>query len=312
VSDNGNMRVFAGTGTMRLATGIAEFLGVELGELEIEAFAAGELHVRFRENIRGCDVFLVQTTTAPAENVLLLLLMIDAAVRASARRVTVVAPYFGYARQDRKDQPRVAISAKLIANLIATAGADRVLTLDLHSPQIQGFFDIPFDHLYAAPVLLDYFRQRDLSDTVIVAPDLGSVKMNRAYANRLGVPLALVDKRRTGKDATEVMTVIGEVEGKDMLLLDDEISTASTMCKAAEALKARGANHVYAGATHGKFVGNALENIMNSPIEEVVVTDTIPQESELGSRVKVLSVAPLLGEAIKRIHEERSLSTLFV
>jgi ribose-phosphate pyrophosphokinase len=307
------MRIFAGSSNPRLAKGICDYLGTDMGELELGQFADGEIHVCFRENIRGCDVFLVQTTTAPAENVIELLVMMDAAVRASARRVTVVAPYFGYARQDRKDQPRVAIAAKLIANVIATSGADRVLTMDLHSPQIQGFFDIPFDHLYAAPVLIEYFKQRNLDATAIVAPDLGSVKMNRAYANRLGVPLALVDKRRPRPDATEVMHIIGEIEGKDIILLDDEISTASTMSQAAVALKKRGARHIYAGATHGKFVGDALENLAASPIEEVVVTDSIPhEEGSLGPKVRVLTVAPLLGEAIKRIHEERSLSSLFV
>lgn len=238
--------------------------------------------------------------------------MIDAAVRASARRVTVVVPYFGYARQDRKDRPRVALTAKLLANLITTAGADRVLTMDLHSPQIQGFFDIPFDHLYAAPVLIDYFRQRDLSKTVVVAPDLGSVKMNRAYANRLGIPLALVDKRRPKPDATEVMHVIGEIADRDVILLDDEISTAGTMTLAAKALKERGARRIFAGATHGKFVGSALSRIEDSPIEEVVVTDSIAQRPEALEKIKVVSVAALLGEAIKRIHEERSLSSLFV
>lgn len=307
------MRIFAGSSNPKLADGISESLGIELGQLELSRFADGEILVRFRENIRGCDVFLVQTTTSPSDNIIELLIMIDAAVRASARRVTVVAPYFGYARQDRKDQPRVAISAKLMANLIATSGANRILTMDLHSPQIQGFFDIPFDHLYAAPVLLEYFSTRDLSKTVIVAPDLGSVKMNRAYANRLGVPLALVDKRRTGPDATEVMHVIGEVDGRDVILLDDEISTGSTMIKAAEALRKRGARHVYAGATHGKFVGGSLKRIEESSIEELVVTNSLSQDGkDLGDKVKVLSVAPLLGEAIKRIHEERSLSSLFV
>lgn len=313
MGDRGNLRIFAGSSNPNLAQGICEYLGIEPGELSVTRFADGEILVRFLENIRGHDVFLVQTTTAPAENLLELLIMIDAAVRSSAERVTVVTPYFGYARQDRKDQPRVAITAKLTANLIATAGANRMLTMDLHSPQIQGFFDIPFDHLYAAPVLIEYWKQRDLSKTVVVAPDLGSVKMNRAYANRLGVPLALVDKRRPRQDTTEVMNIIGDVEGRDVILLDDEISTASTMAQAAWALQKRGARSVFAGATHGKFVGEALTKINESPIEEVVVTDSIPQHGrDLGPKIKTLSVAPLLGEAIKRIHEERSLSSLFV
>ncbi len=306
--------MFAGTSNPGLAKGISDYLGVELGEMAVIRFADGEILVRFQENIRGCDVFLIQTTTAPAENLMELLIMIDAAVRASARRVTAVTPYFGYARQDRKDQPRVAITAKLVANLIATAGADRVLTMDLHSPQIQGFFDIPFDHLYAAPVLIEYFRAQNIEDMVVVAPDIGSVKMNRAYANRLGVPLALVDKRRSGHDATEVMHVIGEVEGKNVVLLDDEVSTAGTLTNAAAALRQEGARQIFAGATHGKFMADAVKRIEQSAIEEVVVTDSIPQgETVLGStKIKVLSVAPLLGEAIRRIHEERSLSSLFV
>jgi ribose-phosphate pyrophosphokinase len=313
VGEQGKLRIFAGSSNPRLAAGICQYLGTEPGELEVTRFADNEILVRFMENIRGCDVFIVQTTTAPAENLLELLIMIDAAVRASARRVTVVTPYFGYARQDRKDQPRVAITAKLSANLIATAGANRMLTMDLHSPQIQGFFDIPFDHLYAAPILIGYFRERDLSRMTIVAPDLGSVKMNRAYANRLGVPIAVIDKRRARKDTTEVMNLIGEVEGRDVLLLDDEISTAGTMAQAAVALRERGARRIHAGATHGKFVGEALKRIGECPIEEVVVTDSISQHGrDLGPKVKTLSVAPLLGEAIKRIHEERSLSSLFV
>jgi len=313
LSRNGSLRVFTGTSNPHLAHGIAEYLGIELGEAEVASFSDREILVRFRENIRGCDIFLVQTTTAPAENLMELLIMIDAAVRAAARRVTAVTPYFGYARQDRKDQPRVAISAKLVANLITTAGANRILTMDLHSAQIQGFFDIPFDHLYAAPVLIDYFSLRKIEDMVVVSPDIGSVKMNRAYANRLGVPLALVDKRRSGRDYTEVMHVIGDVDGKNVVLLDDEISTAGTLTQAASALRAHGARHIYAGATHGKFVGEAFDRIEASPIEEVIVTDSIPHPGGMPiEKIKVLSVAPLLGEAIRRIHEERSLSSLFV
>ncbi len=313
MADPRHIRIFAGSSNPALAAGLCEYLGTEPGELELTRFADGEILVRFLENIRGHDVFLLQTTAGPSDNLVELLIMIDAAVRASAKRVTVVTPYFAYARQDRKDQPRVALTAKLVANLITTAGANRMLTMDLHSPQIQGFFDIPFDHLYAAPVLLDYFKKLARARTVIVAPDLGSVKMNRAYANRLGLPLALIDKRRHGADATEVMHVVGDVEGADVILLDDEISTAGTMCQAAVALKERGAARVFAGATHGKFVGSALERIAESPIEEVVVTDSIPNAGrELGPKIHTLSVASLLGEAIKRIHEERSLSSLFV
>jgi ribose-phosphate pyrophosphokinase len=239
--------------------------------------------------------------------------MLDAAKRASARRVTAVLPYFGYARQDRKDQPRAPISAKLVANLITVAGADRALTMDLHSAQIQGFFDIPFDHLYAAPVLIDYFLQKEISNPMVVAPDIGSVKMARAYAKRLGAELGLVDKRRPRPDAVEVMNIIGEVEGHNVVLFDDLVTTARTLCQAAEAVRRHGAKEVYAGVTHGIFAPGAKERLEKSPIRELVVTDTIchPPDS-FGANVRELSVAGLLGEAVERIHEERSLSSLFV
>lgn len=309
-----NLRVFTGNANRKLAFDIAAYLGVEPGEAHVGRFSDGEIHVRIDENIRGCDVFVVQPTFAPADNLLELLIMIDAARRASAIRVTAVIPYFGYARQDRKDQPRVPISAKLVANLITTAGADRVLTMDLHSPQIQGFFDIPFDHLFAAPVLIRHFRDLAIPDLMVVAPDVGSIKMARAYAKRLSASLALVDKRRTSPDKTEVMSVIGDVAGRNVVIFDDVISTGSTIANAAEALKEKKAREIFVGATHAAFSPETISNLEKAPVREVVVTDSIHQspESLAGSKVRVMSVSGLLGEAIKRIHEERSLSSLFV
>jgi ribose-phosphate pyrophosphokinase len=284
-----------------------------VGQATIGQFEDGEIQVRIDENIRGLDVFVVQPTMPPAENMMSLLVMLDACRRASARRVTAVVPYYGYERQDRKDQPRVPITAKLVANLITVAGADRMMTMDLHSPHIQGFFDIPFDHLYAAPVMIEYFLRKQLSDLVVVAPDIGSVKMARAYAKRLGAELALVDKRRPKADAVEVMNIIGDVEGKNIVFFDDVISTGRTLCMAAEAMRANGAREIYAGATHAVLADGAAERLLASPIREVVVTDTIPHDpARLNEKFTVLSVGGLLGEAIRRIHEERSLSSLFV
>jgi ribose-phosphate pyrophosphokinase len=306
-------RVFSGNASHGLAQAICEKLKVPLGDATVSRFEDGEVSVKFNENIRGGDVFIVQATAPPADNLMELLVMLDAAKRASARRVTAVLPYFGYARQDRKDQPRAPISAKLVANLITVAGADRALTMDLHSAQIQGFFDIPFDHLYAAPVLIDYFTQKGISDVMVVAPDIGSVKMARAYAKRLGADLALVDKRRPKADAVEVMNVIGEVEGRNVVMFDDMVTTASTLIEAARALRDNGAKEIYAGVTHGLFAPGALERIHRSPIRELVVTDTICHPpGAIGANVRELSVAGLLAEAVARIHEERSLSSLFV
>jgi len=306
-------RIFSGNASHGLAQAICEKLDVPLGDATVSRFEDGEVSVKFNENIRGGDVFIVQATAPPADNLMELLVMLDAAKRASARRVTAVLPYFGYARQDRKDQPRAPISAKLVANLIAVAGADRALTMDLHSAQIQGFFDIPFDHLYAAPVLIDYFIQKEISNPLVVAPDIGSVKMARAYAKRLGAELGLVDKRRPKPDAVEVMNIIGEVEGHNVVLFDDLVTTARTLCQAAEAVRRNGAKDVYAGVTHGVFAPGAMERLEKSCIRELVVTDTIyhPPDS-IGANVRELSVAGLLGEAVERIHEERSLSSLFV
>jgi ribose-phosphate pyrophosphokinase len=305
--------VFAGTASDRLTKAICERLKVPIGDVIVSRFEDGEVSVRFNENIRGSDVFIVQSTNAPADHLMELLVMLDAAKRASARRVTAVLPYFGYARQDRKDQPRAPITAKLVANLITVAGADRALTMDLHSAQIQGFFDIPLDHLYAAPILIEHFTKMNLGNLVVVAPDIGSVKMARAYAKRLGADLALVDKRRPKADAVEIMNIIGDVEGKNAVLFDDLVTTARTLCQAAEAIRVRGAKEIYAGVTHGVFCPGSIERIAKSPIKEVVVTDTLQHEpGALGPQVKVLSVAGLLGEAVQRIHEERSLSSLFV
>jgi ribose-phosphate pyrophosphokinase len=307
------LRVFTGNANPGLAEAICRYLQIGLGEAEVGRFADGEISVKVNENIRGCDIFIVQPTPAPSDNLMEILVMADAARRASAHRVTLVMPYFGYARQDRKDQPRVPITAKLVANLITVAGAGRVLTMDLHSSQIQGFFDIPFDHLYAAPVLIDYFRQKELADLTVVAPDVGSIKMARAYAKRLGASLALVDKRRTRADDAEVMNVIGEVEGRNVVIFDDVISTGKTVARAAVALRENGAKDIYVGATHAVFSPNASEFLASAPLVEVVVTDSlpIPPRYRWGA-LRVLTVSGLLGEAIRRIHEERSLSSLFV
>ena len=306
-------RIFAGNASRPLAQAICDRLKVPLGDAEVGRFEDGEVSVRFNENIRGSDVFVIQATGAPADNLMELLVMLDAAKRASARRVTAVVPYFGYARQDRKDQPRAPISAKLVANLITVAGADRALCMDLHSAQIQGFFDIPFDHLYAAPVLIEYFAEKKIPDLVVVAPDVGGVKMARAYAKRLGADLALTDKCRPRPDSVEIMNIIGDVAGKNAVLFDDVVTTASTLCQAAEAIRVAGAKEIYGGVTHGVLSASAHQRLAASPIKELVVTDTVCQENrKLPPKVTVLSIAPLLGEAVQRIHEERSLSSLFV
>jgi ribose-phosphate pyrophosphokinase len=306
-------KVLTGNAHPDLARRLADRLGCGLANAYVGRFEDGEVHVRIDENIRGADVFVIQPTFPPATNLMELLIMLDAVRRASARRVTAVVPYFGYARQDRKDQPRVPITAKLMANLITAAGADRMLTMDLHSPQVQGFFDIPFDHLYAAPVLIDHFKKKNLKNLAVVAPDIGSVKMARAYAKRLGAELALVDKRRPHPDAVEVMNVIGDVEDKHVVLFDDMVTTARTLTGAASAVKAHGALDVYAGATHAVLVPGARERIEESVLKEVVVTNTVPHDrQDFGPKMKGLDVSEILAEAIRRIHEERSLSSLFI
>src|SRR5215510_13924341 len=271
-------RIFAGNASRRLAQSICDHLEVPLGDAEVSRFEDGEVSVRFNENIRGGDVFIIQSTGAPADYLMELLVMLDAAKRASARRVTAVMPYFGYARQDRKDQPRAPITAKMVANLITVAGADRALTMDLHSAQIQGFFDIPFDHLYAAPVLIEFFAAKKIPNLMVVAPDIGSVKMARAYAKRLGAELGLVDKRRPRPDSVEIMNIIGDVEGKNCVLFDDVVTTARTLCQAAGAIRAAGAREIYAGVTHGVFSPDSLKRIQGSPIRELVITNTVSHD----------------------------------
>jgi ribose-phosphate pyrophosphokinase len=304
--------LLAGTANRPLAEEIAQFLEWPLGEVTIKKFADGELFVRIDENVRGRDLFIIQSTTPPGDNIMELLLLIDAAHRASAARINAVIPYFGYARQDRKDQPRVAIGAKLMANMVATAGADRVLSVDFHQHQIQGFFDIPVDHLYAAPVFTRYFREKHLNNLVVISPDVGSAKMARGFAKRLDATMGIIDKRRPAANVSEVMNVIGEVEGKDCLLSDDMIDTAGTMAEAARALKERGANDIYACATHALLSGPAVERLSNAPFKEIVVTNTVPvPEEKRFPQLTVLSVDELLGRAIRYTHSNESVSSLF-
>ncbi len=307
------LKIFTGTANRDLAKNIADALKVPLGEIMVSRFSEGEIRLKIMEDVRGRDVFIVQPTCPPVnDNVMELLIMLDAFRRASARRITAVLPYYGYARQDRKDQPRVPITAKLMANLITVGGAHRVLTMDLHAQQIQGFFDIPVDHLYAYPVLSSYFRQKNLKDLTVVSPDVGGIKMARAYAKGLGADLAIVDKRRSGPNEVEAMNLIGEVKGRTVLIPDDMIATAASLVEAVNALVRFGAKDIYASCTHAILSGNAVEKIQNSVLKEVVVTDTIPlpPEKRVG-KIKVLPVAPLLGEAILRIHNEKSISSLF-
>jgi ribose-phosphate pyrophosphokinase len=308
----GGPMLLAGTANRPLAEEVARVLDVSLGAVTIRKFADGEIFVRIDENVRGRDLFIVQSTVAPGDNVIELLLLIDAARRASAARINAVIPYFGYARQDRKDQPRVAIGAKLMANMVTKAGADRVLSVDFHQHQIQGFFDIPVDHLYAAPVFTRYFREKKLGNLVVVSPDVGSAKMARGYAKRLDATMGIIDKRRPAANVSEVMNVIGEVEGKDCLLSDDMIDTAGTMAEAARALKDRGARDIYACASHALLSGPAVERLSNAPFREIVVTDTVPIPAEKRfPALTVLSVAELLGRAIRYTHSNESVSSLF-
>ena len=307
-----SLKIFAGTSGKKLAEKIVSYLGIPLGNSSIKYFSDGEIWVKFNENIRGCDVFIIQSTNSPSNNLMELLIMIDAARRSSAKRITAVIPYFGYARQDRKDQPRVAITAKLVANLITTAGADRVLTMDLHAPQIQGFFDIPLDHLYSAPILVDYFQKKRINDLVVLSPDIGGVKFARAYAKRLHIPLAIADKRRPKPNEAEVMNIIGPVRDKNILIIDDIVDTGGTMIQAAEAAYLEGAKGAYAGCTHPILSGKAAEKLKKSSFSEIIVTDTIPlDENKTFDKIKVISVASLFGNAIHRIHNEESISILF-
>ncbi|MBE3584286.1 MAG: ribose-phosphate pyrophosphokinase [Limnochordaceae bacterium] len=307
------LHVFSGTANRPLAEEIASYMGVPLGKATIGRFKDGEINVRIGETVRGADCFVVQPTCSPSnDNLMELLIMIDAIKRASARSVAAVIPYYGYARQDRKAAPRDPIAAKLVANLLTAAGADRVLTMDLHAPQIQGFFDIPVDNLMAGPILADYFRKKELESPVVVSPDVGGVSRARELAQRLHTTLAIVDKRRPAPNVSEVMNVIGDVHGKVAILVDDIIDTAGTIVQAAQALLDRGACTVYACCTHPVFSPPALERLVASPLQEVVVTNTIPRRNgEWPDKIKTLSVAPLFGEAIRRIFHDESVSVLF-
>lgn len=308
------MMVMTGTANPDLAANIAAELGQPLCETTIRRFADGEIFVRIDENVRGRDVFVIQSTNPPAENILELLLLIDAAKRASAARVTAVVPYYGYARQDRKDQPRVSIAAKLMANLIVAAGADRLITIDFHQHQLQGFFDIPVDHLYAAPVFMELYRQRKLDNLVVVATDVGAAKMARGYAKRLGAGFAIVDKRRPGPNVAEVVNVVGEVDGKRCIIPDDMVDTAGTMVNAVTALRERGATEIFCIATHALLSGPAVERLAAADVSEVTVTDTvtIPEEKRRGlPSLVTVSVANLLARAIESTHYNRSVSRLF-
>ncbi len=307
------LKIFSGNANPALAKAVAKHLRVPLGQAHVGRFPDGEIEIKILENVRGTDCFIVQPTSEPAnDNLMELLLIMDALRRASAHRITPVIPYFGYGRQDRKAQPRVPISSKLVSNLIVTAGADRVLTMDLHAAQIQGFFDIPVDHLYTNPVFINYFKQKKLKNAVVVSPDAGGVERARAFAKRLDYDLAIIDKRRTSPTDADIMNVVGKVGGRVAILVDDMVDTAGTLTKAAKALKQAGATRVMAAASHGVLAGPALERLESSALEELVITDSIALNNKKLSKIKVLTVAPLLAEAIKRIHEERTVSALFV
>ncbi|MGH9446253.1 MAG: ribose-phosphate diphosphokinase [Terriglobia bacterium] len=309
------LRVFSGNAHAGLAREICAALGVRLGKAEVGRFPDGEVRLQILENVRGADVFLVQPTCRPVnENLVELLIMLDAFRRASANRITAVVPFYGYARQDRKDRPRVPISSKLVADLLTSAGANRVLALDLHAGQIQGYFNIPVDHLYATPVTVGYFRKLKLRQPVVVSPDPGGVERARAFARRINAALAIIDKRREDAHTVEVMNVIGEVKDRTCLIVDDMIDTGGTLVRGAQALLDKGAREVYACCTHGVFASDAVEKICNSPLKQLVTTNSIPPspEGQRCSKIKVLSVAKLLAEAIRSIHEETSVSRLFI
>ncbi|MCA1581069.1 MAG: ribose-phosphate pyrophosphokinase [Acidobacteria bacterium] len=311
----GDLKIFSGRAHPALAREICAYLQIPLGQLTLYNFSDGENYCQIDENVRGADVFIVQPTSSPVnDHVMELLILLDAFRRSSASRITAVMPYFGYSRQDKKDKPRVPIAAKLMADLLTASGADRILTMDLHAAQIQGFFDIPVDHLFAAPVLLDAIRKMELEDLVIVSPDVGGVARARAIGKRLGASLAIIDKRRTGKNETEVLNVVGDVEGKDVLILDDIIDTAGTMVQAEAALREQGARRTYAAAVHPVLSGPAIERIESSQLQSLLVTNTVSVEAALArcARIRPLSIAPILGEAIQRIHDGTSVSSLFV
>lgn len=308
-----HMEIITGNANPILAKEICKYLKMPLGDALVTTFNEGEIRVKINKNVRGKDVFIVQPTCPPVNNNLMeLLILIDALKRASAKRITAVLPYFGYARQDRKDQPRVPITAKLVANLITTAGVDRILTVDLHAGQIQGFFDIPMDHLYAVNIFVSHIKKIKLKDIVIVSPDVGGIKMARAYAKKFDAPLAIVDKRRISGEETEAMNILGDIKGKNLIIVDDLVATASSLVEAAAALKKQGGKDIYAAITHPVLSGPAIKRISDSSIKKLFVTNTIPVDNgKKHKKIEVLSIAPLLAEAIKRIHNEESVSCLF-
>jgi ribose-phosphate pyrophosphokinase len=307
------LKLFSGRANLNLAKSISKSLGVSLGKCEIKNFSDGELWVKYRDNIRGSDVFVIQSTNPPSDNLMEALIMIDAAKRASAKKVTAVIPYFGYARQDRKDQPRVSITAKLVANLITNAGADRVITMDLHAPQIQGFFDIPVDHLYSSAIFSPYFFKRKIPNLAIVSPDVGSIKLARSYAKRLGAELILIDKRRPKPNKAEIMNIIGTAINRNILIVDDLIDTGGTFINAVMALKAAGAKEIYGACTHPILSGDAAERIENSDIEKLYITDSVRIDEKIrkSKKIEMLSAARLFAEAIKRCYKNESISSLF-
>ncbi len=308
------MLLFSGNANKKFAEEIAQYLDIPLSPMEITNFVDGEIFLKILENVRGTDAFVIQPTCPPVnDNIMELLFIIDALKRASARRITAVIPYYGYARQDRKTEPRVPISAKVIANILTVAGASRVLVIDLHVGQIQGFFDIPVDHLFAAPLMIDYIKRKRLSDLTILSPDTGGVERARAFAKRLEASLAIIDKRRLERNVAELMHIVGDIEGRNVVIVDDMIDTGGTIIQAAEAIKKGRAKDVYVCSTHGVFSKDALNNLQKSVLKEIIVTNTVPQNKESEySKLQILSIAPLLGEAIKRIHNESSVSSLFV
>jgi len=307
-----DIRLVTGTANRGLAQKIAEYIGVQLTDCSVTRFSDGEVFVQINENIRGADLFIVQPTNPPAENLMELLMLIEASRRASAMRITAVIPYYGYARQERKDRPRVPITAKLVANLITTAGADRILTFDLHASQIQGFFDLPHDHLYSSKLFNPYFSELGKDDLVVVSPDVGSLKMARSTASALNADLAIVDKRRPKPNESKVMNLIGEVAGKTVLIRDDMVDTGGSLCQAADYLKDLGALDIYGACTHGVLSGNAIDRIEQSPIKKMVISDSIDQSRKsLTEKFEILSCSHLIGETIKRIFEEESVSVMF-
>jgi ribose-phosphate pyrophosphokinase len=305
-----NLKIFSGRASEYLAKEIVKHLEIPLGKADFKTFSDGELWMKYEENIRGQDVFIVQSTNPPFENLMELLVMIDAARRASADRINAVIPYFGYARQDRKDEPRVAISAKLVANMLVTAGADRIITMDLHAPQIQGFFDIPVDHLYCSRVFFKHIKKNNIKDLVVASPDVGGIKMARAYAKKLETELVLIDKRRPKPNVAEVMNIIGEVEGKNVLIVDDLIDTGGTFVNAVEALKQRGARDIFGICTHAILSGNAVEKITNSSITKLMISNSLPLKQK-SPKIEVISVGKIFAQSIRRTNKNESISSLF-